>query len=155
MSRKEYDIHEIVKNYPYLLGSEFENLNLKHERIYEDRTRADFVFGSNDISVVVEVKRGKVDGKMLVQALHYLDNERRENPGKKLKGMLIGSHVSNTLRNEIMRSDYKFEIKILDIDVPTKVKICDKCRRANALSNSICKYCRSRKFILDPFLFHQ
>jgi len=155
MSRKEYDIHEIIKNYPYLLGNELENLNLKHERIYEDRTRADFVFANNDRAVVVEIKKGRIDTRMLVQALHYLDNEKMENPAKKLKGMLVGRYVSNTLKNEIGKSDYKFEIKILGIDVPTNIKICDKCRRANVLSNSTCKYCGSRKFIVDPFLFRQ
>ena len=151
--KSEYDIHSIIKNYPYLLGDEFNNLKLKHERIYEDRSRADFVFTDNVRSIVVEVKKGPIDLHMLAQALHYLDNERRENLARLLKGVLVGSRIQNTLESEINKSGYKFEIKLLDIDVPTKIKICDKCRRANALSDVVCRYCSSRKFIIDSFLF--
>lgn len=151
--RSEYDIHAIIRNYPYLLGHELENLNLKHERIYQDNTRADFVFTNDDRSIVVEVKKGQIDGESLRQALHYLDNEMRENPEKLLKGILIGRYASDTLKNEIQKSRYEFEIKLLDVDIPTKIKICDKCRKANALFNNVCRYCGSRKFITDPFLF--
>lgn len=154
MSQKpEYDIHAIIKNYPYILGDEFEDLSLKHERIYQDCTRADFVFADDDHSIVIEVKKGRIDAEMLLQALHYLDNEMKENPEKLLKGILIGRYVSNALINEIKKSRFEFEIKLLDVDIPTKVKICDNCRKVNALSNLVCKYCESRKFIIDPFLF--
>lgn len=151
--QSEYDIHSIIRNYPYLLGQAFEDLSLKHEKVYEDRTKADFVFADDLRSIVVEVKVGRIDVRMLNQALNYLENEKRENPEKVLKGMLIGSHVSRTVEREVNKSEYEFEIKLLNIDLPTRIKICDKCRRANALFNKMCKYCGSRKFITDPFLF--
>ncbi len=151
--KREYDIHTIIKNHPYLLGNEFENLNLKHEKVYQDRTRADFVFADNGLSIVVEVKKGYIDAEMLVQALHYLDNEKKENPRRFLKGILVGSGIVNTLENEIKKSGYEFQIKLLDVDIPTNIKICDKCRRANSLFSTLCRYCNSKKFIIDPFLF--
>lgn len=149
----EYAIHRIIKNYPYLLGKEFEKLKLKHEKIYQDGTRSDFVFADENLSVVVEVKNGKMDSEMLSQALHYLENEREENPKKLLKGMLVGRRISQTLKNEVDRTKYEFEMKLLNVDIPVQIKICDKCRKANALSNIFCKFCGSRKFIIDPFLF--
>lgn len=152
--KSEYDIHSIIKNYPYLLGGEFDSLNLKHEKTYQDRTRADFVFANRICSIVVEVKKGPINIAMIDQALHYLDNERKGDPTKLLKGMLVGSYIHEALKNEVNKSEYEFEIKLLDVDIPTKIKICDKCRRANALSDVQCRYCNSRKFIIDPFLFY-
>lgn len=150
--KSEYDIHDIIKYHPYLLGKEFEHLVLKHEKIYGDRTRADFVFADDKTSIVIEVKKGEIDIEMLNQAIHYLDNERKENPAKKLKGILIGSRVMNNITIKLQDTKYLFEIKLLNIDVPTEIKLCSKCRKANSLFDLICKYCGSKKFITDPFL---
>ena len=151
--KSEYGIHSIIRNHPYFLGDEFENLDLKHEKVYPDGSRADFVFADNICSIVVEVKKGPINIEMLNQALRYLDNEKNENPQKLLKGVLVGSHLPKSLKKEIGKSRYGFETKLLDSDIPTKIKICDKCRRANALYDTQCRYCKSRKFITDPFLF--
>lgn len=69
--------------------------------------------------------------------------------------MLVGSRIKDTLEleNEIEKSGYKFEIKLLDIDVPTKIKLCDRCRKVNALPVLRCQDCGSENFIIDPFLF--
>lgn len=151
--KREYDIHDIIKRHPYLLGNSFKNLKLKHEKIYRDRTRSDFVFTNECCSIVVEIKKDLVDVQTLKQALHYLNNEKKENPESFLKGILIGRRTTKQLENKIIKSEYKFEIKLLNLDIPTRIKICDKCRKANAISNKICKYCGTNKFIIDPFLF--
>jgi hypothetical protein len=153
--KSEYDIHALIRNYPYLLGDEFANLKMKHEKIYEDRTRADFIFTSDTLSIVVEVKKGPIDIEMLNQALHYLRNEQIESSGKTLKCVLVGSRVHQEVENKVSRIGFSFEIKLLNIDVPTKIKICDNCRRANPLTAVTCRYCKSRKFITDPFLFYE
>jgi len=151
--KSEHDIHEIIKNYPYLLEEGLENLTITHEKIYQDRTRADFVFEDENHIIVVEIKKNFIDIEAIAQALNYLDNEKKQKPHKILKGILVGNYISNTLKNEVNESEYKFDIKLLDIDVPTQIKICDKCRKANSLYRSLCKYCGHRKFIIDPFLF--
>ena len=153
--KSEYDIHDIIRYYPYILGEEFESLDLKHEKIYEDRTRADFVFSSNQKSIVVEVKKGYIDEEMLNQATYYLNNESKENPGKTLKGVLVGRRKPGSLGfvSNFEHSGYTFEAKLLDIDLPMKIRLCDKCRKVNDKSSTVCKYCGSKKFVIDPFLF--
>jgi len=149
----EYNIHSIIRNYPYLLGDEFDNLDLRHERIYQDRTRADFVFTDSNLSVVVEVKKGPIDPRMLDQALHYLEKEKQENPSKCVKCLLVGTRTNKAIERKINESNYRFEVKLLGSDVPTRIKICDRCRKANALSSQRCEYCNSARFVRDPFLF--
>lgn len=154
-SETEFDIHDLIRSHPYIIAEEFKNLNLKHERVYEDRKRADFVFGDSTASIVLEVKKGKIDTDMLGQARAYLESEKKENPVRILKGVLLGRTKpdSQQFENELRKSPYLFEIKVLDVDVPSKIKICDKCRRANWLTARTCKYCSSRRFITDPFIF--
>lgn len=153
--KTEYDIHDLIGTYPYILDAEFENLSKKHEKIYSDRSRADFVFSNSNISIVVEVKIGSIDVRTVEQALHYLDMEKKEDPQKKLLGILVGHRIVNReeLEEKMRNSGYEFEIKFLDRDIPTEVKLCDNCRKVNNLNMVKCKFCGSSKFIKDPFLF--
>jgi len=150
---KEYDIHEIIKNYPYILGAKFEKLKLTHEKIYKDRTRSDFVFSNKNSSVIVEVKKDLIDENVFKQALDYLKHEKKENPNNSLEVILIGKRTTSQLKEVIKKSKYKFDIKLLDFDVPTQIKLCNKCRKAIAIYNKRCIYCGNNKFIIDPFLF--
>jgi len=154
-SSSEYDIHDIIRIHPYILGEEFEGLSITHEKIYDDRTRSDFVFSNGHISIVAEVKIGNIDVQTLEQAIHYLDKEKKKNPHKKLLGILIGRRIVNKqeLEEKMKNSGYEFKIKFLDKEVPTEIKLCDNCRKANTLWIPICKFCGSKKFITDPFLF--
>lgn len=153
--KNEYDIHDIIRIHPYILGEEVEGLYLKHEKIYEDRSRSDFVFSNSLVSIVIEVKRGNMDVQTLEQAIRYLDNEKDEDPHKKLLGILIGHRIVNKQQFEekMKNSGYEFKIKFLDKEIPTEIKLCDNCRKANTLWIPVCKFCGSKKFITDPFLF--
>jgi RecB family endonuclease NucS len=151
--KDEYDVHYLIRNFPYILGKEYNQLKLKHEKVYDDRTRSDFVFSNDHISIVVEVKKGAIDISMINQATHYLDNEKKENLTKILKGVLVGTLLKDSVTQRLCDSDYPFEIKLLGIDIPIEVKLCDKCRKANATISTTCVYCGSKKFIVDPFLF--
>lgn len=154
-SSSEYDIHDIIRIHPYILGEEFEGLSITHEKIYDDRTRSDFVFSNEHIAIVVEVKIDYLNIGTIEQAIHYLNKEKKTNPYKKLKGVLVGSQIidKKEFEEKMSISGYEFQVKFLDEDVPTEIKLCDNCRRANKLSAEICKFCRSNKFITDPFLF--
>ena len=153
--KNEYDIHDIIRIHPYILGEEFEGLYVKHEKIYADRKRADFVFSNDNISIVTEIKIGNVDVQTLEQAIHYLNEEKKENPHKQLLGILVGRRVvkKQELEEKMKNSGYEFKIKFLDKEIPTDIKLCDNCRKANTLWASTCKFCRSKKFIKDSFLF--
>lgn len=153
--KTEYVIHDLIRTYPYLLGREFEGLTLKHEKTYDDRTRADFVFSNGTISIVVEVKIGNIGIPTIIQASHYLDMEKKQNPHTRLLGLLIGHQIVNIAEFEekIANSKYEFKIKFLDKDITTEFKLCDRCRRANNIYTTKCKFCGSKKFITDPFVF--
>jgi hypothetical protein len=151
--KTEYVIHDLIRTYPYLLGTEFEGLILKHEKTYDDRSRADFVFSNGTISIVVEVKIGNMDIQTIIQALHYLNMEKKENPQKSLLGLLIGHQIVNReeFEEKMANSKYEFKIKFLDNDIPTEFKLCDGCRKVNNIHTTKCKFCGSKKFITDPF----
>jgi len=156
--KSEYDIHSIIKIHPYILGilgEDYKNLHLKHEKVYDDRRRADFIFSNDRISIVVEVKIGKIDYQTLKQLLHYLSKEEKENPNKRLLGIIVGHRIDDKrkLNDKIKRSGYEIQIKILGRDIPSEIKLCTNCRKINALWSSSCRYCGSTEFISDPFLF--
>lgn len=153
--KNEYDIHSIIKIHPYVLGDDYKDLHLKHEKVYDDRKRADFIFSNDRVSIVVEVKIGRIDDQTLEQLLYYLSKEEKENPTKKLFGVIVGHRIDGErkLNDKIKKSKYDIQIKILDRDIPSEIKLCTNCRKINALWSSSCKYCGSTEFISDPFLF--
>lgn len=155
--KHEFDVHDVIKHYPYFLGREFANMKLTHERIYPDRTRADFTFSSKEKVVVVEVKKDTIDITMLDQTNNYLDKEKSQNLGKKLEGLLIGLPSNDPeLRKRINANNYPISEKLIDIDVPSdarQIKICSNCRKANWQHETSCEHCGSQEFIKDPFIF--
>lgn len=156
--KREFDIHDIIKRYPYFLGNEFGAMKLTHERIYDDRLRADFVFSNGQKAVVVEVKKGAMDLMMLWQLTRYLKREDRKH-NKRVEGLLVGlpsNHLG--LKKEINKLEYPVSQKILNVDVPSdarQIKICAEptCRKANWQHKRTCDYCGSCDFIRDPFFF--
>lgn len=147
---KERDIHSIIRLYPYLLDPELENARLRYERVYDDGRRADFVFYLAALNriIVVEVKRGIIDNDSLNQILGYIHKEEQENPMSVVIGYLVGKALSPTVKERLSR-DFKgkIEFKAIEFDIPLKVKICKRCRKANNLRNKTCKWCGSREFI--------
>ena len=149
----ESDIHSIVRNYPYLISERLAAMRVNHEHVYSDGTRSDFIFEDGTLSVVVEVKKGPIDKKMILQLDNYVKNEHERNPEKPVSGILIGRSTVNV---DVLKlaSDRRYTVKFLDVDVPTKIRLCAKgtCRRATSYTNERCPYCGSRKFVRDPFL---
>jgi len=155
---REFDIHDIIKRYPYFLGDDFSTMKLTHERVYDDRLRADFVFSNEEKAVVVEVKKGSMDLLMLLQLRRYLERESSKH-NKTVEGLLVGLPSNDSeLRKEINKLEYSVSEKILNVDVPSdarQIKICAEstCRKANWQHKRVCYYCGSCDFIKDPFLF--
>ena len=148
---KEKDIHIIIKLYPYLLDPELENAKLKYERIYDNGHRADFVFYLEILNkiIVVEVKKGIIDDNALNQILLYICKEEQENPTSTVIGYLVGRAITSTVKEKLSKElEGKIEFKAIEFDVPIKVKICRRCRKANDLRAKICEWCGSREFII-------
>ncbi len=60
-------------------------------------------------------------------------------------GYLIGKENINEKLNI---EKYKWlNIKYLDKDIPTKIWLCDNCRKATGLNISVCKYCHLPRVI--------
>lgn len=157
--RNEYDVHDIIKYYPYFLDPKFATMRIIHERIYPNRTRADFTFSDAESVSVVEVKKGSIDVGMLEQALEYICEERKQSKDKSLQGVLVGLHSSGPdLTARISLCGYPFVLKYIGIDIPAsadQIKLCEEhtCRKANWQYKTTCEYCGSRKFIGEPFSF--
>lgn len=128
-------------------------MRLKHEHVYPDGTRSDFVFEDETLSAVVEVKKGFIDKDMINQLDHYVSIEGGGNLEKQVSGILVGRSPSNTTVLQLAK-DRHYAIKLLDIDVPTRIRLCSNgtCRRARGYEKEKCPCCGSRKFVRDSFL---
>ncbi len=153
----EKTIHSIIKTHPYLLGEDFSFLFLQYEFIYPDLTRSDFIFSNKNVAFIVEVKYGSLDFDAIKQIEGYLENEKNKHPQKDVNGILVGNrpHNEDSFNEEIVNCIFDINLLYLDEDIPTIIKLCGMCRRANFLFATKCKYCKSRQFLKDPFLFNR
>ena len=152
---KETEIHSLIRIHPYLVDESLVGMERRHERVYEDGTRSDFVFSRGDDAVVIEVKRGALDTVALGQCVHYLKKEKRKRPGGRLRGFLVGQKPPDDreLIAAIEATGFGIQCRYLGLEFPTTIKLCLKCRRANRPSSHACRYCGSTKFVIDDFLF--
>jgi len=141
---KEKDIYDIIRYYPYLVDDQLKNLKLEN-RIYPDGTKPDFVFSSEKISIIIEVKKDIIDRSAVNQIYSYINKEKELKGIDNVRGILIGQYLSEQAQRLIDKLNC-ITVKILEKDVPLKIKICARCRLANSYYIQTCKYCGSKDF---------
>jgi RecB family endonuclease NucS len=146
---KEREIADILYNFPHLIDPQFLNEFPKREYLFPNTSRADLVFfGSSEI-IVVELKKDVLKQSAVLQLWEYLASMKQKFPNKKIRGILIGESLDSEATRLLQTSTFPIEVKLLGRDIPTAIKICQNCRRANEIREKTCKFCGAYQWI--PF----
>lgn len=141
---QERTIEEILFHFPYLIDERLKPSYVEERQVmFDDGTRADLKFESVTDIFVVEIKKGILDIGTFYQLTHYM-NEIYSKVGdtKRIIGIMVGQGISDPLAIKEKISNYRYEVqvKLLGADIPTKLKFCTKCRKANGTSRKECWY---------------
>lgn len=141
---QERTIEEILFHFPYLIDERLKPSYIEERQVmFEDGTRADLKFESPTDIFVVEIKKGMLDLGSFYQLTHYM-NEIYSKVGdrKRIIGIMVGLGISDSsvIKEKISSYRYEVQFKLLGIDIPTKLKFCTKCRKANGISREKCWY---------------
>lgn len=146
MGLLERQIEDILFLHPYLIKEGFSHG--KRQVVFEDNSRADIVFFFEKITYILELKKDIVSRSTVDQIIGYINNLIKEHD-KKVKGIIIGKKPVNPedLIDYGSKKGYEIGIKYLDIDIPTRYKLCREKRHANPLNQIKCKYCKCDKWV--------
>lgn len=145
LSEKEIQI--LYQTHPYLIERKFLNQKIVPQYTLPSGFADIVVFLENEI-VIIELKVESLAFSHLLQLYGYLEDIKNKIKNKKkIRGILIGKKPKRDLNNAICNLNYEIKIKLLERDVCTKVKICEKCRLANDFKNSRCLYCSNNSFL--------
>ena len=138
----EKDIEDILETHPYLIESNLskETHSVFRQKVINSGKRIDLLLIENISKkiYIIELKIGKLKKEDLEQIKSYY-NEIRLNYNEKVFGYLIGKEDEEELLNT---ESYKWlSIKYLNKEIPTKIWLCDNCRKATDINLSVCKYC--------------
>lgn len=142
----EKEIQTLYQTHPYLIEKQF----LYQKIIAQYRLPSGFadlvIFLKNEI-VVIELKIEPLEIKHLLQLNGYLEDIRQEfEEYKKIRGILIGKESRSSLNNALRTIQFEIKLLILEKDICINIKICDNCRLANDIKNSVCFNCNKNSF---------
>lgn len=145
-SISEKEIQILYQTHPYLIEKQFLNQKTKPQYRLPSGFADLIVFLKNEI-VVIELKIEPLEIKHLLQLNGYLEDIGQEfEEYKKIRGILIGKESRSGLNNALRTIPFEIKLLILEKDIGTKIKICDNCRLANDIKNSICFNCNKDSF---------
>ncbi len=140
-------IQILYQTHPYLIEKEFLNQKVVPQYPLPSGFADIAVFKQKEI-VIVELKVDPLKTTHILQLNGYLeDMERETNSNFNFRGIIIGKESKEDLNKTIKNLKYKINILILNRDIPTKIKICDKCRLANNIKSLTCFNCSNSKFL--------
>ena len=143
----EKQLQILYQTHPYLIEKKFLNQEIISQYPLASGLADIVIFLENEV-VVIELKVEPLDVGHLLQLRGYLEDIKNEIKNKKkLRGILIGKTPKYDLINAIYNLNFEVKIMLLERDVCTKVKICEKCRLANDFKSSICLYCTNNSFL--------
>ncbi len=146
MKISEKEIQSLLETHPYLIEPQFLNKPLESQKALKSGF-ADLVIYLEKETVIIELKVVPLDNKAVLQLNGYLEDMREQLSHGLLRGILIGENQKNNIYNLIKTLEFEIDIKILRQDIPTSVKICEKCRFANDVRISACNFCYSISFL--------
>ena len=140
----EATIEEILFHFPYRIDDRLKPSYVEERQvIFDDGTRADLRIESPTDIFVVEIKKGMLDLGTFYQLTHYINEiYLKVGDSKGIIGIMVGLEISDpsTIKEKISKYRYEIRVKLLGRDIPTKLKFCTKCRKANAISRKECWY---------------
>ena len=131
---QEREIEELLFAYPYLVDPTLENP--RRQVVLNNRLRLDLLFDLTDgKKVVVELKRGKIGAAEVNQ----LQNYRKELGLRKTRGILVGSILTPEGEKRIQNLGSAISFRQIGRDVPIRIRVCLRCRRARSAAFDLCE----------------
>lgn len=143
----EKEIQILYQTHPYLIERNFLNQKIVPQYSLPSGFADIVVFLENEI-VIIELKVDILESGHLLQLYGYLeDMEKKFKNIKRIRGILIGREPDKDLYLMIENFSFEMKIMVLNKDITTEVKICNRCRLANDLKNENCIYCSNNSFL--------
>ncbi|MHA1609425.1 MAG: endonuclease NucS domain-containing protein [Candidatus Njordarchaeales archaeon] len=135
----EEDLHKLFFEHPYLLinttGEEI--LEIEHEYLISPNSIVDLYIKTNVTTYLVEIKDEKITKRDVMQALKYkLEFDRGYS-----KVIIVGYGISQEAYELAQKRG--IQIMIIGREIPSKLKVCDNCRKAYNANEPICPYCNN------------
>ena len=139
----------MLKDYPYLIDENLVGGKLRNQyKIELSDGKIDYIdliyFKDNEITII-ELKKGKIKKKDIVQLSEYVNHFVKNSNGMKIHGILIGQEID--IESAWLLKNKGFIYKQLFRDIPFKLKMCENCRKIMGIHEEKCKWCNSNKFI--------
>ena len=141
---RERAIEDLLYAYPDLIEPGFSRL--RRQQVLDPESRLDLLFEGEEETVIVEIKHGSCGVEAVRQLERYLGLE--EVRGKPVRGILVGAALTPVARRACVRSRFPITFKRTDTDVPTRVVVCQACRRARPAQQGRCPGDGSREVLV-------
>lgn len=142
-ARLEKAIENLLARYPYLIAPNLRRPS-QQEKLTEN-DRVDLLFRNEDEVLVAEIKATPCGTAAVRQLVRYIEILSVSN--SKVRGFLIGPRLTSAGRVALSSSSLDIRFLKLDVDVPTAVVVCAKCRLAYAARLDRCHRCESSEII--------
>ncbi len=136
----ERDIQKLYQTYPYLLDPKFLEAHVTPQYPLPSGYADLAIFQPEEITIV-ELKIDPLGPQYILQLNGYLSDMAEKFPAAGISGILIGQAPKTNMAQLLANLGYPIKIKILEEEVPVKIKICRNCRRANDYRKGWCDYC--------------
>ena len=146
-SLTEKQIQILYQTHPYLIDRRFLNKNVNPQYPLPSGF-ADIVIILEEEIVVIELKVEPLQFTHYLQLKGYIEDLSNIYKDKtKYLGILIGKEPKDDFSTISKREDFDLKLLILNVDICTRIKICDNCRLANDISNLKCFNCSHEVFL--------
>lgn len=143
---KEKDLQTLFYRHPYLIDPSFENY-IPRQFYKLPSGFLDLIIFQEQFIVAIELKIEFLSKSHVLQLAEYVNDLKKLFPSKQVRPFLIGRTPKEDLNNLITTFPFSIQIKILNQDVPIKIKFCANCRLANSIKNSRCWKCETSKWM--------
>ena len=135
-SERERALEDLYHAYPALIDPALDGA--RRQVFLDARSRCDLLFDLEGTAWVVEIKRDTAGLPALRQLVRYLDLLKRTHGS--VRGTLVAADFLPAVERKLKTTRHPIELKRLQIDVPTEIRICRQCRRARAASITRCPH---------------
>jgi len=132
-----------LARYPYLISPELKRPI--RQKWVSGQSRTDLMFETGQLTIIVEIKRGKITAGAVDQLLRYRMDLKIGRD--RFRGILIGRGISAAAEQRIERSTISLRYLGIGKEIPEHLVFCWKCRKARAHHMIKCPYDGSTRLL--------
>ncbi|MHA1675282.1 MAG: endonuclease NucS domain-containing protein [Promethearchaeota archaeon] len=145
----EREIEDLLVRYPYLMDVRFNGFRPSRQveiPLSSGNTGIiDILLTVESTIYIIELKKGPISMAHVGQLGQYVNHYKINKKEYDIVGYIIGTSISDYIRGQVANLGYIY--KELIAEIPLKIKICEKCRKATAHKNITCPYCFNSNFL--------